>query len=238
MMDVRSFNFSKVGNMPEETEDSVSINLSKNSFSVSDGASDSIFSGLWATELSKNFTSNSYDLRNSKDLASFLDQSRQKWMDGINWSTLKWNVKNKAMRGAYSTFLGVRIVEDSGLFLESYAVGDSCLFIFDENLVDSFPIKNVVDFGIHPQLIWSGYGHPLENKRYDANTKVEYYEKEITKGSKIILATDAMSSHILKEGGNIFDILWENYENYDYFYDLRTVKKLKNDDLAAILISF
>ncbi len=236
-MQVRSLNFSKVGNEPLETEDSLSIEIPHSRFAIADGASDSIFSGQWASSLSSVFTGNSYDLNSNKDLDNFLERSRDIWINSIEWNNLKWNVKNKAVKGAFSTFLGFTCFPEENVG-HIYAVGDSCFFIFQDNGMMSFPLTKPSEFGIHPSLVWSGYGYPLEKKPYGKNVKIKLLDVEIKEGTRVIMATDALSKFIMESEEPIFELLWNHYQNREFFDEKRSDKSIKNDDLAAILISF
>ncbi|MCL6014621.1 MAG: hypothetical protein M1323_03225 [Candidatus Thermoplasmatota archaeon] len=238
MMEVHSFNFSKSGNNPEETEDSLSINLEKLKFAIADGASDSIFSGQWAFALTNEFVNNNGDEKIKNDIGQFIQDSRKMWYESINWKGLKWNVKNKAVRGAYSTFLGISTEFGSMESLIVHAIGDSCIFIFDEGKMKSFPLNSPDQFGIHPSLVWSGYGFPLNNKPFEQKLNIKQEKFKIIKGNEIILATDAMSKFIMEAGEDSFGLLWDHYNDRTFFDDMRNENTIKNDDLSAILISF
>jgi hypothetical protein len=237
-MEVRSFNFSKAGNRSEETEDALSFNLEKLKFAIADGASDSIFSGQWASSLSNEFVNFGGDDKIKNDIGQFIRDSRKVWYESINWKGLKWNVKNKAVRGAYSTFLGMRREDGSMENFTVHAIGDSCIFIFEEGMMKSFPLNSPDQFGIHPSLVWSGYGFPLNNKPFDQKLNIKTEKFKVKKGSEIILATDAMSKFIMETGEDSFGVLWDHYDDRKFFDDSRNGNIIKNDDLSAILISF
>lgn len=237
-MEVHSFNFSKAGNKPEETEDSLSINLEKLKFAIADGASDSIFSGQWASSLTNEFVNNDGDVKIQNDVSQFIKDSRERWYESINWKGLKWNVKNKAVRGAYATFLGMSTEAGSKDDFIVQAVGDSCMFIFEDGLMRSFPLDSPEQFGLHPNLIWSGYGFPLNNKPFEQKLVFKKQKFSVKKGSEIILATDAMSKFIMEAGEDSFGLLWDHYDDRNFFDNMRNDNTIKNDDLSAILISF
>lgn len=235
-MEISSWNFSKVGNGPTESEDAFHYNTEANRFAICDGASDSIFSGQWASVLSENFVVKSPNLTDSEQLKSFLDESREVWLNKVPWTSLKWNVKNKAVRGAYSTFLGIQLNDNSTM--DCFAVGDCCLFLNRGDSFESFPLKEPKEFGVHPGLIWSGYGNPLQNKEYDAKVKVLTTNFDLSGVSDIIIATDAMSKFIMEQGISILPEIKKNYESQSYFDELRSNGQMKNDDVSGVLISF
>ncbi len=235
-MEVLSWNYPKVGNSLSETEDSFFFDEYKMRFAICDGASDSIFSGQWASVLARNFVTNGPDLRSKQELGTFLDNSRKTWLEEVPWSTLRWNVKNKAVRGAYSTFLAVELVDKSTA--RCFAVGDCCLFLKGDDKFDSFPLESPAQFGLHPKLIWSGYGDPLQNKEYEAKVDVLSTEIDISEVSDIIMATDAMAKFIMENGTPLFSELREKFNSQAYFDELRSNGKMKNDDVSGVFISF
>ncbi len=238
-MSIKTLNFSKAGNRQEESEDSLAINSERERYSVCDGASDSIFSGWWASCLAGEFVDGDYNLDNGSEYFQMLLNARKKWYSGINWNRLPWNVKNKSIRGSYCTFMGVQLVRDDSLYCNAWAVGDSCFFIDDGKSLQSFPVSSPEDFGVHPDLVWSGYGHPMnERKEYVPEYKVKSFKSEIENCKRIVLATDALSKYILENGAESIDRIWENSSSREFFDKLRSDGSIKNDDLSAIIISF
>ena len=165
-MIVKSFNFSKAGSPESETEDAVSYNIETKRFSVCDGAGDSIFSPLWASCLSSQFTDNDFDLSITADMEKYISGCRMKWYESIDWENLRWNVKKKAVFGSYSTFLAASFVEDDVTYARVWARGDTCLFLYKENSMDAFPIKDIKELGHeafqHPKR-GRYYGEKLDN---------------------------------------------------------------------------
>ncbi len=238
-MAVKTFNFSKAGNRQQESEDSFAFDQSKERYAICDGASDSIFSGLWASCLANSFVSDSFNLDNEEDYFLMLTDARRKWFSSINWAGLPWNVKNKSIRGSYCTFLGFSIVRDDGKYCDAWAVGDSCLFIFNQDDFLSFPLKSPDDFGVHPDLVWSGYGHPMnERKEYKPDYRVKRLSTEINDDSKIVIATDALSKYIMEGGEESLNKIVANIDSREFFDSMRSNGTIKNDDLSAIIISF
>lgn len=235
-MDICSWNYSKVGNNQSESEDAFHYSLERKRFAICDGASDSIFSGQWASVLSENFVLKSPDLSNSEDTKIYLEDCRESWLNVVPWDTLKWNVKNKAVRGAYSTFLGIQLNDD--LTVDCFSIGDCCLFLNHGNGLESFPLKDPGEFGLHPGLIWSGYGNPLQNKEYDTGVKFITGNLHIAEVTDIVIATDAMSKFIMENGVSILSEIKENNNNQQYFDELRSNDRMKNDDVSGIFISF
>ena len=236
-MIVKSFNFSKAGSPDGETEDAVSYNLEKMRFSVCDGAGDSIFSPLWAACLSSQFTDNDFDLSLGTDMEKYINGCRMKWYESIDWENLRWNVKKKAVFGSYSTFLAASFVEDDVTYARVWARGDSCLFLFKENSVETFPLKDTKEFGLHPELVWSGYGNPMKDKRDYKFPEVKYMEFEFEELKGIIMATDSISKYIMERGDTTFEEVLDNIDNREFFDIKRSNGDMRNDDVSAIIIS-
>ncbi|GGM75775.1 hypothetical protein GCM10007108_12130 [Thermogymnomonas acidicola] len=220
----------KAGNRPEENEDAWACAGDRGMFSVSDGASESIFSGLWARILVERAVSLSPQFVTVRSvLDAMVDRARDAWYSGINWEGLKWNVKNKATRGSHATLLIVHVGET----VVSSAVGDSCLFIRKGQQLVSFPIRHVNEFGITPSLVWSGYGAPLRKRVSTRNPwKVFSYTGPY---DEVLLATDALSAWVMSEGAGAMERL-RSEEPETLLPSLQREGSVRNDDLTFILV--
>ena len=130
MISVRTYRLPKLGNSDEECEDAFSSNGSFSRMAIADGASDSIFSGVWASSLVDEFSRIEGRLHDDTGqvLSQLITAARNAWYDRINWKKLSLFVKNKAIKGSFSTFLGVEIEKTPGGYVVyASAVGDSCL---------------------------------------------------------------------------------------------------------------
>ncbi|MGP6293853.1 hypothetical protein [Caldiplasma sukawensis] len=232
-MEICSFSFQKLGNTPEENEDAYSY--SDESIAVADGASDSIFSGLWAKSLVDEFVDGNYDLEYTDNKVKFLQNARDRWFNGIKWDELKWNVKNKAITGSYATFISCRF---EGEKIKIFSVGDSCFIGIMEKQLYSFPIQDSKAFGITPRLLWSGYGRPLDNREYKQRSDFVSVEFNKNQFSEFMLSTDALSNYVISNGVKGFQKVKENYNMKNFFDQEREKGRIKNDDLTAVIISF
>jgi hypothetical protein len=106
----QSIIFPKVGNTQNECEDYLMADEQNMRFAVSDGASDSVFSGLWARCLVDTFSQYGNLTGNPDEIINKIYRnSINLWHDKIEWNNLKWNVKNKSVLGSYATFIGMEI---------------------------------------------------------------------------------------------------------------------------------
>ncbi|MHB8372315.1 MAG: PP2C family serine/threonine-protein phosphatase [Thermoplasmataceae archaeon] len=231
--------FPKVGNTQEECEDYLAIDESRMRYVIADGASDSIFSSLWAKCLVDTFL-DMEDL--SGDPEKLMDKlcrsSINLWHDKIEWDNLKWNVKNKSVKGSYSTFIGVEVRKtDRNFRVNCLAVGDSCVFIKTGKRLESFPVKDLTGFGLHPDLIWSGHGEPIYEGTPLELPDYEMKKYSVEPGTRIIMASDAASKWIMEGGSERIDQLFSNFPlEKEYWDNLRTNGEMKNDDVAVIAV--
>ncbi len=229
-LNLHEFHIQKIGNKPDEYEDSFSYDIASGRFAMADGASESAYSGLWARSLTSAYVSH----YSGSSLIPVIETARKQWLNGIRWDGMKWFVRNKVMRGSYSTFLGLSFSGDN--HYRAIGVGDTCLFHINEGEVTSFPIRDQKEFGNTPILIWSGNPFSGEVK---IPKWVYYVEGEIDEGDILIMATDSYSHWFMK---NIDRSPWENMlsdqaEETRFIQGLIAKKEMKNDDVTYAVIT-
>ncbi|MHB1506547.1 MAG: hypothetical protein ACYCUZ_00570 [Cuniculiplasma sp.] len=235
-MKVNTLNFSKAGSPQEESEDALDFNMDELRFSICDGAGDSIFSAVWAQVLSSVYVSGNFDLTNDAELQDYINSCRLRWFESIAWDSLKWNVKKKSVYGSYSTFLSATLNKTSKK-VTVWARGDACFFLYDEDSMESFPITDPVMFGLHPELVWSGYGNPIRDKKDYKFPEFKKNEFDFGDHKGILMATDALSKYIMENGASSVWEITDHYSNREFFDELRSNGKMRNDDVSAIIIS-
>lgn len=229
-MYIYEYHQQKIGNSLNEYEDSFSYDLSTGRFAMADGSTESIFSNVWSRALTTSYVRGKYGL----DLNALVSDARAKWYSSIDWSNLRWFIRNKAMRGSYSTFLGISF--DSRHYL-SIGVGDTCLFHITEDNVTSFPIKTAKEFNNSPLLVWSGNPYTREIR---APKWIHYIEGDVDEGDVILMATDAFSQWFLKhmdERPWVKTIEHMGMER-EFVTNLIESGEMKNDDVTYAFISF
>lgn len=250
---VTSFFMQKLGNEPKEYEDSFCFNLENGRFGIADGASESCFSKLWADLLTRFFVISDFSLFSFESftdditghlLQPFIFTAQEEWNKRIDWENLPWNVKEKAKRGAFATFIGVELKEEHSKEKDSYrwraiAVGDCCLFhVSNEQLIDIFPVQESTQFKSTPNMLPSKYSPYLLNK-----CKVKVREGKVKLGEEIILATDSVAKWIIQqnEAGRY---IWKDLiflgqiEMKSLFEKLIENTIMKNDDITILLLTF
>lgn len=239
MITVKEFHRPKLGNSEEEYEDAFAYNIDRNRFAIADGASDSIFSGIWARSLAEAFVN--IDLKFSSDL-QFLKrvifESRKRWYNSVPWDTLRVFVKNKAIKGSFSTFLGIETERKGNNFdFRGIAIGDSCMFIPGRDGMTGFPLNDPAKFNITPKLIWSGYGSPFPEEYNTKIPDIMYYEGSLPAGSSIVMATDALSMWALSHAPKSFQTLMTEKDPIGLITGLMEKREIRNDDITFSMIT-
>jgi hypothetical protein len=238
----------KIGNEPDEYEDSFSYNIERRKFAIADGVSETCFSKLWSNILTESFVNSDYSLfshgpltSNSVNtlLLSFLQYSQKEWSKKINWKNLPWYVERKAKRGAFATFLGfeVKEVKEGSWRWRAIAVGDCCLFQIGETISDIFPRYKSSDFGNEPFSLPS-----ISSPEILKKCKVEFKEGKVKK-EKIVLSTDALAKWIIEQyeiGKDDWKkiLLMQERDMKSFFKKIIEKGEMRNDDLTLLLLDF
>ena len=184
-------------------EDSWRADDLQNVIVVSDGASSSIFSGLWSNILCQSVIESVPDPMDHFNFPKWLERVREKWINGIDLNNLSWYQKPKMASGAFATLVWATIDQsmeipddldddvpmDTDFFrIYGYALGDACLLHFHSGrLVRSIPVVRSVDFDSTPPLVGS------INLGVDLTASFVPIDFVAPEGDWIVLATDAMA---------------------------------------------
>ncbi len=155
---------------------------------VADGATESLFSGLWARLLARAFTGGG--LMDAPGLLAALPGLQREWHQEVSGRPLPWYAQEKLQEGAFATLLGVRL--EAGRW-DGLAVGDSCLFqVREDRLVRCFPLEHSRDFGSSPFLLST---HVRRNA--EVGPRVRVASGEARSGDTLLLMTDALACWFL-----------------------------------------
>ncbi len=248
-----SFWLPRRGYRPEEYEDASASDPAVGRFAVSDGATDSSFSGLWAQLLVNDFVQNAGHDPAQSD-AYFPALQEQWYASSAIQEVLKkiardplssWSIEAKLMEGAYATFLGLSLTSASGGIpqWEATAVGDTCLFhTRGSALLSAFPVDQSSKFNNSPRLLGSRMS--LERVR---KTPVLHIEGSGLAGDRLWMMTDALAQWYLREHedgrdpwGEIDSLLTRPEPQQDFaawIEELRCSRQLHNDDVTLLLIT-
>jgi hypothetical protein len=241
--DLREFWVPRRGNRPEEYEDAFATNLRAGRFAVADGATESSFAALWARLLVEDFVQNA--AADSAGWESRLAELQKQWHASVWRPDLPWNVEDKLLRGAFSTFLGVVVTFAPGDIPQwnATAVGDTCLFhTRGPILFSASPLDRSSKFNNTPRLL--GSRTPPDQVRKNAATHIQ---GSGLPGDRLWMMTDALAQWCLRECENGHDP-WAEIDSIlaspdaqqrfaAWIDEIRSSRELHNDDVTLLSIS-
>lgn len=250
---------------PEKlNEDFWAINESLERIALSDGASESYNSKLWAKLLCNHFI----DKQSFDEFNLFIDNVIREYVLQHNLSEMSWSQISAYERGSFATFIGVDF--DSFLNkLTTISIGDSvCLLfkevkkekiiknkrkkrnnksvrkIFQTTGFEYIPIYEIPDFSINPILLSTN--SKLNNLNFHDSTKEVYLDKN--QRYYLILGTDAISDWLINqakiltpESSILSEMLsYTATELTNYLYQIviknRNNKSMKIDDSTLLIL--
>ncbi|MFN8549838.1 MAG: hypothetical protein U0103_00015 [Candidatus Obscuribacterales bacterium] len=120
--------------------------------SVSDGATDSIFSKLWAQLLAFGYGAGKWETNIAADTVI---EEQNAWSDFVAKQQLPWYAEEKAELGAFAAFVGLTLYDRSKRW-SAMAIGDCCVFQIRNGVcISSFPIASSSAFSNFPLLLCS-----------------------------------------------------------------------------------
>lgn len=167
---------------------------------VSDGATESMLSGLWAQTLVRTWCRS-----RRRGMADLVGAAMSGWDATLlayrrgreaECRPIEWFEQPGLDRGAHATLLGVELTLPPGEDgrWSAVSLGDSCLFqVRDDRLITAFPFADHASFGNTPKLVPSASS---QLERVVAH--VERAEGTWQPGDVLFLATDALASWFLR----------------------------------------
>lgn len=242
-LSVHTFWLPKAGNRDEEYEDAFAHALLADSDSpgfygaVADGATETSFSGLWASLLTGAFVEGRLDEPDPPTLAALASDWQAEIAAQTRGKPLPWYAEEKLQSGAYSSLLGLHIAPDGGW--RAISIGDSCLFHFHKaRLVQSFPFDDPAQFNNRPALL---------STRAERNRglRSEVTEGVCSPGDCFWLVTDALAHFFLSQYTSLPDWQWavlrnqflrlKSQESFRFILsELRQRRVCKNDDVTLL----
>src|SRR5262249_39401576 len=150
----QQFVLQRAGHSADMCQDACAIDPDAGRYAVADGAGDSAFAGEWARLLVEGFVEGE---DGPPDWSSWLPPLHARWDEAVRpildslGELERWPIDEKVARGAWSTFLGLRLrrAEDGAQWeWDALAVGDSCLFQVSggELMRPTFPLTRPDEF--------------------------------------------------------------------------------------------
>lgn len=241
----RAFRLPRQGYNLEECQDALAGDAERGRFALADGAAESPHAALWAKLLVEEFVRRNDYL---PEWASWLPSLQERWADASSdlsfRGSVPWYLEPGLVQGAFATFLGLVIAENSWYAL---AVGDSCLFqVRGGELIRTFPILRAAEFGNAPWLVGSRTSpdevpHKKGLQQFGA----------CQSGDRFWLMTDALAQWFLlqTEAGakpwTLLEPLTYAGSSDDearnafaiWIEGLRAARQLRNDDVALLAVS-
>jgi hypothetical protein len=175
--------------------------------------------------------------------AAWLPAAQEQWRREFQGRDLPYYTEAKLRQGTFATFLGLvlRMQEGPGVAWDAVAVGDSCLFQTQGDLlIRSFPIASPERFNNSPWLVGSDTPAPVLEEKRSLRASGEG-----APGDRLWMMTDALAHWFLREdkaGGRPWrqmeTILQEpSPERFAAWIEgLRTAERLRNDDVTWLAI--
>lgn len=230
-----AYKMQKAGNSPEEYEDGYSIkeiNEEEVRFAIADGATESSFSGIWASLLCEGYTE-----------SIPISRLKESWLQKVDALELPWYAREKAEQGAWAAYLGASFFSGKSNRLEIQAYGDCNIFqIREGNLLKAFPLTRSSEFGSTPALLSS-----LDQK-HDCADEFQNIDYHWLQGDKFLLMTDALAAWFLNEIESKSDglnriLAVDKQEEFEKLVNEEREKRepekgprLKNDDVTLIKV--
>lgn len=228
-----------------ESEDKIDfsfLNEDKLRIALADGATESIYSGVWAEKIVKKYLSTGGDLLNRENLEDLQGQFLTHAYQSIEESpeTRQWFLYEKLERGTGATLIALEF--SNSRTIDILSVGDSCVFWKQNNdsgKIEMFPQLSVQDFGNSPSSIchlsqtWKKLNQSMKQKSFSYTNQLQ-----------ALICSDAFACWLIRELENnpsIWDDLFkfqEEQSNFQEFIrDLRNQKKIRNDDVSVVTIN-
>ncbi|MCL5783337.1 MAG: protein phosphatase 2C domain-containing protein [Candidatus Thermoplasmatota archaeon] len=234
---------SKLGNSEADCEDSFNSNVRTLRYAVADGASSSLFSDVWARAITETtvFGTQDFFTDPGKFIMNMIQKARLVWYEHINWQSLPWFHKNKAIAGSHSTLLGIQFQkEPSGYSYSTFAVGDTVLFkLQPDGTYESFPLSSPEQFNNTPSLVWSGKGHPIPVNVRMIPPKTVWASGTFNASQHLFIATDAVAKWLMEYGKfqEVRNLMYDKEKLRRYFTGEINSKRMRNDDLTLVILS-
>jgi hypothetical protein len=201
-------------------------------FALSDGASISYDSALWADIICKHYVQSPYVT------PDWLDSCIVQFNSHHDRATMPWHKEAAFDRGSFASLLGVRL---TGTAIHVDAIGDSLAVLCDgDSWKDSFSYREVEQFDQSPMLLCTNLE---ENRIFTdgllAGEWMHDWSLEQLQSPRLLCMTDALGQWLLsrKDNGSterLFSL--ETTEAFEQFVlDEREAGRLKRDDTTLLV---
>ncbi len=236
---------------PESNEDRFGTDDERQLYAVSDGASESYNSLLWAKILVESWLADPP----KRNVWAWLQKAVSDYEEQSHRETMSWSEEAAYKRGSFASLLVVESVR--GTHVRVIAVGDTtALYVKEGKIVKSFPYENAEQFLDRPHLISTILQcnrNPFLLQGVSAFRRQErdgpchvYWDIHDSDDASLVCVTDAVAEWLLRDhsdnhGQRLKAILDLRSDN-DYWVELvekeRSTGALRRDDSTVILLEF
>lgn len=201
---------------------------------LSDGASVSFESGIWAELLVERFVTD------ANVSSSWVDGAGRQYLGKFDRETMGWSQQAAFDRGSFATLVGVIWPPDQP-FLRIFAIGDSiAAFVRGNSFAGSYPLTSHLDFDRSPTLLST---NPIENPTISDEVIAagwQTFEVDANSQTIALLMTDALGRWLLEDPhSSRLSRLLEigDQAHFANFIDVeRAEGRLKRDDSTLIIL--
>ncbi len=158
---------------------------------LASGNEDDVLSEPWAASLVKAFVQSEYPVEmDGRIVERMVEFARGVWNEKVDWQSLKWYIRNKAIAGTRAYFLGVEL---------SYSADEPMVAGFSSGYPGAFMVGrngNISILGKHRRGLgsfWSGYspftGVPVQ---YSGGTD-PFFNRHMESGSRLVLLSHSVA---------------------------------------------
>lgn len=224
---------------PEANEDALALSDDGARFALSDGASDSFNSKLWANLLAHKF------LADPGLNADWLAAALADYAAAHDFASMSWSKQAAFERGSFATLLGGEYFPEHHA-VELLGVGDTVALLFDAgDLVCAWPLDDPERFQERPSLLSTVARHNDFLTTGDFRTKhVKIVQLAELRAPQLLCMTDALGEWALRslrdKDSGVSDLL--SLQSEEQLAELvlreRAAKRMRIDDSTLLALSF
>ncbi|PSQ96481.1 MAG: hypothetical protein BRD55_06530 [Bacteroidetes bacterium SW_9_63_38] len=215
----------RAGSAPDDAEDAVALRADAWPVraAVADGATESVYAGLWAQMLVDVLVDVGAD---PGDVGAAIREQQAEWGGAVQERAAEqpWYVQSKAAEGAFATGL-VLSVREGGTWAAA-SIGDCALFHLHDDRADAWPTDDPDAYTNRPALVPS--------RGTDRIPVPETATGTWAPGDTFLLATDAVAAWLLRVGPRSVLDADESFEGA--VEHARAGGALRNDDATLCIL--
>lgn len=178
---------------PDLNEDAWLADDERQRWALSDGASESYDSRVWASSLVRKY------VEDPSVGPAWVNDLVEDYASSVDYPSLTWSQQGAYDRGSFGTLLGLEMAEN-GHELEVLAIGDSlAIHVRDGSIIATFPYHQPQEFDSRPQLLSTQQAANAFVNEAGFITEHSSQTWAPQPGDTIVLVTDAIGQWLLQE---------------------------------------